>query len=181
MSLDNVPVSSVMTSDVSTIGENYSLQQACKVMQKFKIGNVIVVPSRKEADKVPVGIVPERDIVKHMAIDPSHIHFSARELMSHPLITVTSDTSMKDALHLIVSRDIRRLPVVDNGKLVGIVTDMDIYRAIAKNGSLISALAGDELLIKHIEELEQPWVHNLGEILHKRFSNGISESGDLKR
>jgi predicted transcriptional regulator len=145
-------------------------------MRINNIGSVIVVAGNKESEKVPVGIITERDVVKHIAIDPSHSHFSARELMSHPLITITSNTSLKDALRLIASRDIRRLPVVDSGKLVGIVTDKDIYRAIAKNESLISALISDELLVKHIEELEQPWVYKLGEILHKRFGNSIGES-----
>jgi acetoin utilization protein AcuB len=87
--------------------------------------------------------------------------------MSHPLTTITPNTSLKDALRLFVSKDIRRLPVVDNRKLVGIVTDKDIYRAIAKDESLISALINDELLVKHVEELQQPWVYKLGEILHK--------------
>jgi CBS domain-containing protein len=180
MSLENVPVSSIMIKDVKTVNENDSLQQACKVMTLNKIGSVIVVASNKEADKVPVGVITERDVVKHIAIDPSHSHFSARESMSHPLITVTSNTSLKDALRLIVSRDIRRLPVVDGRKLIGIVTDKDIYRAIVRNESLISALISDELLVKHIEELEQPWVYKLGEILHKRLSNGIKESGEPK-
>ncbi len=180
MSLDNVPVSSIMVRDVKTIVENDSLQQACKVMQINNIGSVIVVASNKES-KVPVGIITERDVVKHMAIDPSHSHFSARELMSRPLIIITLNTSLKDALRLIVSKDIRRLPVVDNRKLVGIVTDKDIYRAIARNESLISALISDELLVKHIEELEQPWVYKLGEILHKRLGSSIGESKELSQ
>src|SRR5690606_614804 len=137
MSLDNVPVSSIMVRDVKTIGENDSLQHACKVMQTNNIGSVIVVDSSKES-KVPVGIITERDVVKHMATDPSRSHLSARELMSHPLITITPNTSLRDSLHLIVSKDIRRLPVVDNGTLVGIVTDKDIYKAIARNESLVS-------------------------------------------
>jgi predicted transcriptional regulator len=47
MSLDNVPVSSIMVRDVKTTGENDSLQQACKVMQINNIGSVIVVASKK--------------------------------------------------------------------------------------------------------------------------------------
>jgi CBS domain-containing protein len=180
MSLENVPVSSIMVRDVKSIGENDSLQQACKVMQINNIGSVIVVARNKEPDKVPVGIITERDVVKHIAIDPSHSHFSARESMSHPLTTITPNTSLKDALRIIVSRDIRRLPVVDNRKLVGIVTDKDIYRAIAKNEALISALVSDELLMKHIEELEQPWVYKLGEILHKRLDTSSIKSEGLK-
>jgi CBS domain-containing protein len=58
---------------------------------------------------------------------------------------------------------------MDDSKLAGIITDKDIYRAIVKNESLISALISDKLLIKHVEELEQPWVYKLGEILHKRL------------
>ena len=71
---------------------------------------------------------------------------------------------------------------MDDRKLVGIVTDKDIYRAIAKNESLISALISDELLVKHIEELEQPWVYKLGEILHKRPDiSGIRNSQESNR
>lgn len=71
---------------------------------------------------------------------------------------------------------------MDDRKLVGIVTDKDIYRAIAKNESLISALISDELLVKHIEELEQPWVYKLGEILHKRPDiSGIRKSQESNR
>lgn len=168
MSLDTVSVSSIMIRDVKTVYANDPLQQACKVMQMNKIGSVIVVAD----DKVPVGIITERDVVKNVAMDPSRSRLTARELMSHPLITVTPNTSLKDALRLIVAKDIRRLPVVDGGKLVGIMTDKDIYKAIAKNESLISALINDELLVEHIEELQQPWVYKLGEILHKRIDVG---------
>jgi CBS domain-containing protein len=169
MSLENISVSSIMIRDVKTVGEIDSLQQACKIMQINKIGSVIIVAINKESNKVPVGIITERDVVNHIAIDSSRSHFSTRELMSHPLTTIALNNSLRDALHLIVSRDIRHLPVMDDSKLAGIITDKDIYRAIVKNESLISALISDKLLIKHIEELEQPWVYKLGEILHKRL------------
>ncbi len=181
MSLENVAISSVMTKDVKTINENDSLHQACKVMKLNKIGCVIIVASNKEAEKVPVGIITERDVVNHIAIDPSRSHFSARESMSHPLITITPNASLKDALRIIISRNIRRLPVVENRKLVGIVTDKDIYRAISKSESLISALTTDELFIERSEELRQPWVYSLGDVLHKRLgTNGINESPNTK-
>jgi CBS domain-containing protein len=118
-------------------------------------------------------------VVNHIAINPTHSHFSARESMSHPLITVDPNASLKDALRIIISRDIRRLPVVDNNnKLVGIVTDKDIYRAISKSESLISALTTDELFVERIEELRQPWVYSLGDVLHKRL--GANGSPNLK-
>jgi CBS domain-containing protein len=169
MSFDSVSVSSLMIRDVKTIFESDSLQKACEIMQTNNIGSVIVVAGNNAPDKIPLGIITERDVVKHIATDPSRSHLPARDLMTHPLVTIGPNTSLRDALRLIVTRDIRRLPVVDNRKLVGIVTDKDIYRVIAKNESLISALISDEVLMKHIEELEQPWVYKLGEILHKRL------------
>jgi predicted transcriptional regulator len=61
MNLENVAISTIMTKDVKTINEKDSLQQACKVMKLNNIGSVIVVDSNKEADKVPVGIITERE------------------------------------------------------------------------------------------------------------------------
>ena len=168
MSLDTISVSSVMIRDVKIIDSRDSLQKACKVMQENNIGSVIVVTNNRD----PAGIVTERDVVRNVATDPSRSHLAARELMSHPLITITPATSLKDALRIIVSKDIRRLPVVDGGKLVGILTDKDIFKAIAKSEALFSALITDELLVNKTEELQQPWVYKLSEILHKRIDVG---------
>lgn len=174
MSIENIPVSSIMVKDVKTVKDGDSLQQACRVMRAAGIGSVVVVGSDGKGETVPLGIITERDVVGHIALDPSKAHSPMRELMSSPLITIPPDTSLRDALRIIVSRNIRRLPVVDGGKLIGIVTDKDIYRAISKNESLIAGLISDELLVKHIEELQQPWVYKLGEILHKRLNDNTA-------
>ena len=55
------------------------------------------------------------------------------EVMSKPLITINSDTSIKDAVALMEQKDIRRLPIVDNkGQMVGIITSKDIFKAFMK-------------------------------------------------
>lgn len=174
MSIENIPVSSIMVKDVKTVKDNDSLQHACKVMKAAGIGSVVVVGSDGKGETVPLGIITERDVVGHIALDPSKARSPVQDLMSSPLLTIPPDTSLRDALRIIVSRDIRRLPVVEGGKLVGIVTDKDIYRAISKNESLIAGLISDELLVKHIEELQQPWVYKLGEILHKRVDDNTA-------
>lgn len=180
MSLENIPVSSVMVRDVKTVSEKDSLQKACMVMSYNKIGSVIIVTGNDGSYTTPVGILTESDVVRHIARDPSLSQASVRPVMSHPLITVSPTSSLKEALHTIVSRNIRRLPVIENGKLVGIVTDKDIYRMIARNESLIASLISDEMLLKHVEELEQPWVYKLGEILRKRLG-ADSGTGKIPR
>lgn len=182
MSIEDVIVSGIMVKDLQVVSENASLQQACKIMASNKIGSVIIVTNPDSAkDRIPIGIITKSDVVKQIGIDPYRSHFSVSEMLSRPLVIIPPSTSLRYALRLMVSENIRHLPVVEHGKLVGIVTDKDIYRAIVRNESLLSALISDELLVKHIEELEQPWVYKLGEILHKRLgSNGIRKSGESK-
>jgi CBS domain-containing protein len=175
MSIENVAVSSVMVKDVKTVSATDSLQHACKVMQANKIGSVIVIQTNGESKKVPIGIITESDVVRHIALDPSRVHFQTQELMSHPLITVSPNISLRDALHIIVSKNIRRLPVVLDERLIGIITDKDIYRAIAKTESLLTSMISDELLMKHLKELEQPLVYKIGEILHKRLGDDAKD------
>jgi CBS domain-containing protein len=178
MSLDDVCVSKVMTRDVKIAHENDSLQQTCRIMQINDIGSVIIVASDKEAETIPVGIITERDVVNHIAMDPSRSQLLARELMVRPLVTISPNTSLRDSLRLIASKNIRRLPVTHDGKLVGIVTDKDIYREIAKSESLISAVVSDDQLMQNIEQLEQPFVYKLGEILHKRLGSSGPADND---
>lgn len=185
MSLEEVVVSDIMVRDVRVLSESASLHQACKVMSTDKIGSVVVVSNADIAlskDRIPVGIITESDVVKQIGIDPYRSHYSVSELLSRPLVSVPPSTSLRYALRLMVGENIRRLPVVENGKLVGIVSDKDIYRAIVRNESLIASLVNDELLTSHIEVVEQPWVYKLGEILHKRLNtNWISESEKSKK
>jgi CBS domain-containing protein len=177
--MQNVSVASIMTRDVKTVTDNESLQQSCIVMSANKIGSVIVVSGNGGAH-VTVGIITERDVINHIAMDASRVHSKVGELMSRPLVTVSPNTSLRDALRIIVSKNIRRLPVIEGGVVVGIVTDKDIYRAIVKDEALLAGLISDEMLIEHVGRLEQPWVYKLGEILHKRMgSNSSSRDGDV--
>jgi signal-transduction protein with cAMP-binding, CBS, and nucleotidyltransferase domain len=151
-------------------------------MSSNNIGSVVIVTNTdSNKDRIPIGIITERDVVKLIGVDPYKSHLSVSELIDKPLITVPPSTSLRYALRLMVSENIRRLPVVENSKLVGIVTDRDIYHEIIRNESLIFALASDELLVKRAEDLQKPWVYKLGEILHKRIDNSIGKSGEHNR
>jgi CBS domain-containing protein len=173
MSLDDLFVSEIMVKDVQIVGESVSLQEACKVMSSRDIGSVVIVTNvDSKENRIPIGIITEHDVAKQIGIDPYRSHFSVPELLTNrTLITIPATTSLRYALRLMVSENIRRLPVVENSRLVGIVTDKDIYRAIVKNESLIASLMGDEFLAAHVKVQEQPWVYKLGEILHRRLGS----------
>jgi CBS domain-containing protein len=152
MSIESVPVSSLMIDNVKLATEKQTIRVVCRMMYENKIGSIVILkdytPGNAE-DERPIGIVTERDIVRLIGhSDPLLIDAPVREVMSSPLITVNPNSSIRDAMESMQQKDIRRLPVVDNkGKLVGIITDKDIFRTIVKNQSLVSSFLGDQILV----------------------------------
>ena len=75
-------------------------------------------------NEIPTGIVTERDIARMVGFSAKFFpDMTASEVMSKPLITINSDTSVRDAVALMEQKDIRRLPIVDDkGQMVGIIT-----------------------------------------------------------
>jgi CBS domain-containing protein len=127
---------------------------------------VIIV---KEFGSEPVGIITERDIVNQMALMPSSLQIAVREFMSKPLITMSANNTIKDAIQTMQLKDIRRLLVVDNrGKAIGIITDKDIFRAIRTNKDLLTSLLSDQLLIEHRTVLERLNENLFSDIFHPR-------------
>jgi len=151
--VESTPVSSCMTANVKTAMENQPIREVCKMMYQNKNGSMLILKKNtidnNSDDKKPIGIVTERDIVRLMgSSDVSLDNISVGELMSSPLITINPNNSIKDAIEIMQQKDIRRLPVVDNkGKMVGIITDKDVFRAMLKNQSLVTSFLGDQLLV----------------------------------
>ena len=151
-SLESVPVSSIMITGVITAEEHQSVKVVCRLLYENKIGSVIVIkkstPENRES-KIPVGIVTERDIVRLVSLpDILSVDKPVYLLMRAPLIIINPNSSIRDAMETMQQKDIRRLPVVDNkGKLLGIITDKDIFRAILKNETLASSATTDQVLV----------------------------------
>ncbi len=151
-SLESVSVSSIMITDVKTVEENQSVKEVCRILFQNKIGSIVVIKNSTEnkESKIPVGIVTERDIVRLVSLpDILSVDEPVYLLMKAPLITINPNSSVIDAIETMQQKDIRRLPVVDNkGKLLGIVTDKDIFRVILKNQqTLASSGASDQILV----------------------------------
>jgi CBS domain-containing protein len=129
-------VKDIMTRAVKTVRIGSSIRDAVSKMNKFNIGSIVVVEGRR-----PVGIITERDILRRIveqSIDPSVVKVS--EIMSHPLVAIGPEASLEEASRLMTKKQIKKLPVKENGKLVGIVTSMDVMRAAPKLVSLLEDL-----------------------------------------
>ena len=99
------------------------------LMKEGKVGSIIIMDQNNK----PVGIITERDIVRRAVSDCKDPSITkATEIMSNPLITVEKDTYLYEAAKKMVKNNIRRLPVVKNNTLVGIVTVTDIIKYFQK-------------------------------------------------
>ena len=109
-----------MSSHPVTIDPETSTLVALNMMQYHRLRHLPVV----NADGHVVGIVAERDLL--------HTHLEVAEVMVHDVVTVEPQTSIGDAAMLMARHHFGSLPVVnEEGKLVGILTESDIFRAFA--------------------------------------------------
>jgi len=114
-------VRDVMTSNPRTVSPGDSIQVAARIMREEDTGVVPIVENGK-----PVGIITDRDIVIRAIADGTGSDKPVREIATTDLVFVKPDASTKDAEKLMSERQIRRLPVVEGGRLVGIVSLGDI-------------------------------------------------------
>lgn len=136
----NLTVSDFMTRNVTTIIENETMRQACKLMYQDNIGSIVIIKNDTvdqagtTTQEIPRGMVTERDIARMVGFSAKFFaDMPVSEVMSKPLITINPNTSVKDAVSLMEQKDIRRLPVIDEkGQMVGIITAKDIFKAVMK-------------------------------------------------
>ena len=114
----------LMSSPVVTIRPDATVYEAIKVMAEKRIGSLVVT----ENEEIK-GIFTERDLISRVLakdLDPKKT--TVKEVMTPaPLVTIDPDAEVSEAALLMVRRRIRRLPVIEDGKLVGIITAADLY------------------------------------------------------
>lgn len=115
----------IMVENIVTVTPNTTVKKAAQLMNKHEIGCVIVVNKQK-----PVGIVTERDMINRVinkSINPQETRVST--IMSQSLIDASPNMCAGDAAKLMLERNIKKLPVVENGHLVGLVSLTDLIRS----------------------------------------------------
>lgn len=133
-------VKEIMTTDVKTIRPEDNIKRLAEMMVKNKIGSLVVVEGSGEV----VGIATERDIIEDIILlGKSPEEVKVRDVMTKDIITVNPDNSLEEAAEVMVEHKIKKLPVIDKGRLVGIVTATDLIayenRLVEKISSLIMA------------------------------------------
>ena len=115
-------VKDAMTSEVKTATPSQSLTDAAKLMKLEDVGSIPVV----DGDRL-IGVLTDRDIVVRGIADgsdPNAVQVGA--IASRDVVTVRSDDDLDEALRLMAQHQVRRLPVVDDGQLVGVVATADV-------------------------------------------------------
>jgi CBS domain-containing protein len=120
-------VKEIMTKAVATIGTGRTVLEAAKLMDQQNVGDLVVMD-----EGMARGIVTERDLVRRVIAQRKPLDTKVSEVMSYPLITIEEDCSLRDAARKMVKYKIRRLPVTQDGKLVGIIATSDFAKHLSK-------------------------------------------------
>jgi CBS domain-containing protein len=133
-------VRDAMTEDPRSIGASEPVVDAARLMREQHVGSLPVTDNEKL-----VGMITDRDITTRVvaeAADPKMI--SVGDVYSRDLISVEPDEDLDEALQLMARHQVRRLPVIENGSLVGIVAQADIAlreNEKKKTGELVEAIS----------------------------------------
>ena len=131
-----VLVKDVMSKDVKVVQPNSRVREVVANMNKFNIGSIVVV----QGDK-PVGVISERDILRRV-VEPclSPEALTARQVMTSPVVTINETASIEEAAKLMAKKKVRKIPVMNEQKLVGIVTFTDIVNKVLTTISILEEL-----------------------------------------
>jgi CBS domain-containing protein len=131
-------VREAMTENPRSIGASTSVVEAARLMREQDIGSLPITDDEKL-----VGMITDRDITTRVvaeAADPTST--SVEDVYSRDLVSVEPDEDLDEALQLMARHQVRRLPVVENGRLVGIVAQADIaLKDNDKTAQLVEAIS----------------------------------------
>ena len=132
-------VRDAMTGDPRSIGATASVVEAARLMREQDIGSLPITDDEKL-----VGMITDRDITMRVVAEGADLKAtSVGDVYSRDLISVDPDKDLQEALQLMARHQVRRLPVVENDRLVGIVAQADIAlrENETKTGELVEAIS----------------------------------------
>jgi len=119
-------VKQIMGNSIVSVDSSVSATDTAKMMEDTGVGAVVVLENN-----LPVGIVTDRDFAIKIAAHSYPIDTPVRRIMSSPLISIDPDSDLWIASDLMSTRNVRKLPVIDDDKVVGILTSSDLVKHIA--------------------------------------------------
>jgi CBS domain-containing protein len=133
----SLKVEDVMVREVITLDENSTVKEAAEIMNKFEIGCLIAVRKGKA-----MGIITERDLLKRVVSEARDVKKTkVKEIMTSPLVVVEPKMELEDSVKLMFQMKIKKLPVVDGKRLVGLVSLTDIARFQPQMMKILKQLA----------------------------------------
>ena len=133
----NAPVTEIMHYDVATVSDESSLEDAISLMINRSVGGVPVVDEERRI----VGILTERDVVRIMGESVAGRKVS--DIMSKQVTTAPPGTSIEEAARTMVSSGFRRLPVITDSLVCGIITATDIMRYLGSGDAFKKLVTGN--------------------------------------
>lgn len=183
----------IMVKDVVTTGPEASVQELATLMLERRISGLPVVDGSGRL----LGIVSEGDLIRRPEIDTDRVKLGwlrlllsdearardfvkshgrkAREVMTQPAISVATDAPLAEVVRLMARHRIKRLPVVDKGRLVGLVTRTDLLRAVAARQAVAPADVKDEELRARIDAMlrEEDWAASA--VVYVQVEKGVAQ------
>ena len=127
MNMMNVRTIKELVKPAVRIDSQQTVLEAAKLMRETDRGSLVVMKG-----KIAVGIITERDFVKRVVAESLPYDTTISQVMSTPLVLVSSSTPLNKAADIMFEHKIRRLPVVEGGTLVGIVVASDFLSHLRK-------------------------------------------------
>jgi CBS domain-containing protein len=125
-----------MTKNVVTINSASPVKAVAELMNKHDIGCVIVTSERE-----PIGIITERDMLKRVLLEFRDPRITrVKDIMSTPLIASHPETDLREAVRLMNERRIKKLPIVEDTLLIGLISITDIVRSLAYFEHVVTSL-----------------------------------------
>jgi CBS domain-containing protein len=145
----SLKVEDVMVKEVITIDQNSTVKEAAEVMNKFEIGCLIAVRKGKA-----IGMITERDLLKRIVAEARDAtETKVKDVMSSPLVVIEPSVELEEAIKLMFQMKIKKLPVVDGKRLVGLITLTDIARFQPQMIKLLKQLAERQTAPKSMKKV----------------------------
>ncbi|MBU0768329.1 MAG: CBS domain-containing protein [Proteobacteria bacterium] len=131
MDVDRIRVKDLMKADVKTVHKDVTLLTATKMMHDFGVSSLIIEP---ESDGDAFGIITRKDVVEAIVMNPAGgTSLLVDDVMTKPAFTVNSGLSISNCHQMMRMVGVRRLPVVDGTKLIGILSNANIFAKLVED------------------------------------------------
>jgi CBS domain-containing protein len=183
----------IMVKEVVTVGPEALVKEIAALMLERRISGLPVVDGGGRI----LGVVSEGDLIRRPEIETDRVKLgwlrllvsdearardfvkhhgrTAREVMTQPAITVAADAPLAEIVRLMERHRVKRLPVVERGKLAGVVTRTDLLRALVARQAAPAVELKDEQLRLHIDAMlrHEDWASSA--TVHVQVENGVAQ------